>query len=90
MNEQEEKVRTVLIEEILEYLEGNKTFRSVLTIGITAHNSRKLTIPEVSDVVTQLNEMGNQISGGKNYSREYIQETFTTMLEKLTTEKTNV
>lgn len=83
MNEQDEQLRTELMEGMLEYLEGNKTFRSILTIGITAHNKRIPTIPEVAEVVSQLNALGNQVSQGKSYSREYIKDTFTTMLEKL-------
>ena len=84
MNEQDEQLRTELMEGMLEYLEGNKTYRSILTMGITAYNKRKQQIPEVAEVVAQLNTMGNQVADGKNYSREYIKEIFTTLLEKLT------
>lgn len=84
MNEQDEQLRTELMEGLLEYLEGNTTFSSILTIGIIAQNKRKPTIPEVAEVVLQLSTLGNQVSHGKNYSREYLKEIFTTMLEKLT------
>ena len=83
MESQDEQLRTELMEGMLEYIEGNKTFRSILTLGITAHSKRTPNIPEVAEVVTELNAIGNQVAHGKNYSREYIKETFTTMLEKL-------
>ena len=83
MNEQDEQLRTELMEGMLEYIEGNKSFRSILAIGITTYNKSEPNISTVADVVSQLNTMGNHVAEGKNYSREYIRETFTTMLEKL-------
>lgn len=84
MNDRDEQLRTELMEGILEYIEGMRTFRSVLVIGITAHNrSISPNNPNLTWVVSQLNSMGNQVGNGKNFSREEINEIFTTMLEKL-------
>lgn len=83
MEEQDERLRTELMESMMEYLEGNRTLRAVLAIGITAYNRDMPKMPALAATVVQLNIMGNQVSEGKNYSREYIKETFTTLLEKL-------
>ena len=85
MNDRDEQLRTELMEGILEYLEGLRTFRSILVIGITAH-SRSISPnnPNLAWVVSQLSSMGNQIGKGKSISKDEIKETFTTMLEKLT------
>ncbi|MGH7204533.1 MAG: hypothetical protein ACREHC_08910 [Candidatus Levyibacteriota bacterium] len=85
INDRDEQLRTELMEKILEYIEGMRTFRSILVIGITAHN-RKIS-PNNSNlawVVSQLNLMGNKVGKGKNFSREEIKDIFTIMLEKLT------
>jgi hypothetical protein len=83
MDDREEQLRTKLLEAILNYLDGDKTFRSVLTLGITAYNQRQPKNPAIAEVLSQLNAMGNHIAIGNNYSREDIKEIFTTMLEKL-------
>lgn len=77
--------RDELLEAILEYIEGVRTFRSILAVGITAH-SRSISPnnPNLATVVSQLNSMGNQVEKGKIFSREEIKDIFTTMLEKLT------
>ncbi len=84
MNKQNEQLRTALMEAILEYIEGYRTFRSVLTLGVNAHNLRPPNNPTLAAVIYQLNSIANNISNGKAYSRENIKEIFTTMLEILT------
>ena len=85
MNEKDEQLRTDLMEAILAYFEGLRTFRSVLTLGITANGwSRPVRNQNIAEVVSQLNSMGNEIGNGKSFSREDIKDIFTTMLEKLT------
>lgn len=85
MDDRDEQLRTELMEAILEYLEGNRRFRSVLDVGITV-NSKHISPhnPNLAAVASELDTIGNELANGKNYSREYIKETFTTMLEKLT------
>ena len=85
MDEHDELLRTALMEGILEYFEGKTTFQSLLTVGTTAYNESQPNIASVAEVVFQLSSMGDQIAEGKNYSHEYIRETFTSMLEKLVT-----
>lgn len=84
MAETDEKLRTELMEAILEYFEGGKTMRSVLSLGITMNNSKTPPKnPKIAEVVSQLNSIGNELSNGKSFSYEYIKETFTSILEKL-------
>lgn len=84
-NQYEDTLRIELLEAILAYFEGVKTYRSILTLGITAHSrSRQLRDQNITTVVSQLNTMGNQLAEGRKLSREEIKETFTTMLETLT------
>ena len=87
MNEREEKLHTQVMEALLDYLEGQRTLRSVVALGITEHNRNWSPRNEnLAQTLSQLNFIGNQIAHGENkkYSREYIKETFTTMLEELT------
>jgi predicted house-cleaning noncanonical NTP pyrophosphatase (MazG superfamily) len=85
MDDKDEQLRAKLLESILEYIEGMRTFRSILTFGITAHSkSISPRNPNLMEVVSQLNSMGQQVVAGRNFSKEEIKETFTTMLEKLT------
>lgn len=84
MNDREEQLKTAIMEAMLDYIEDNKTFRSVLTLGITAYHQRPPKDTNIAEVVSQLNTMGNHIANGNSYSREGIKEIFTTMLEKLT------
>lgn len=87
MNESEDNLRTEILEailEYLEYLEDKRTFRSVLTLGITANSKiRALKNPNLASVVSQLNSLGNQIANGHNFSKVERKDMFTTMLEKL-------
>lgn len=83
----DEKLKTQIIEAILEYFEGNRTLRSILALGITVYNRKKFsTDSKVTEVVSQLNTMGNEMVDGKSFSNENIKETFTSMLEKLISE----
>jgi hypothetical protein len=80
----EEDLRVQLIEALLGYLEGRRTFRSVLILGINSYNlHHPFEIVGVTQTVKELNEMGNQLADGKEYSKEEIKETFTTFLEHL-------
>ncbi len=80
----EEDLRVELIEALLDYLEGRRTFRSVLILGINSYNLHQPFENEcVTQTVKELNEMGNQLADGKEYSKEEIKETFTTFLEHL-------
>lgn len=84
MDDKDEKLRTQLIEAILEYLEGENTLQSVFTLGTTATNRNKFPIhTKVTEVASQLDAMGDEAANGKSFSREYIKDVFTTMLEKL-------
>ncbi len=82
-NPSDESIRTELIEAILDYIEGRKNLKYVLAIGITAH-SKAVKNPNIAQVASELNQMGNQTANGIKFSTETIRETFTTMLEKLT------
>ncbi len=84
MNEQDEQLRTAIMEAILEYIEGVRTFRSVLTLGINAYNLKSPKDPTLMAIVHQINTMAKNVSNGKDYSRESIKEIFTTILELLT------
>lgn len=84
VNKGDNQLQTELLEAILEYIEGVRSFRSVLALGITAYNRKPPKNPHVADVISQLNDMGQQVSNGYKYSREEINEKFTDMLEKLT------
>ena len=85
MTELENKLSTDIMEAILAYIEGEKSFRSVLSLGITAHSkSHRLTNETLKDVIAQLSEMGNQMGNGKKFSKEQIRLKFTTFLEELT------
>jgi hypothetical protein len=85
MDDRDEQLRAELLEAILEYIEGMRTFRSTLAVGITAYNkSISSSNPNLVEVVSQLNLMGNQVGKGKSFSREEIKEIFTNMMEKLT------
>lgn len=84
MDDRDELLRTELMESILSYLEGSRPLRSVLVLGITAHSRRPSKNQNIADVVSQLNYIGNQIANGNTFSKEYIKESFTTFLEKLT------
>lgn len=79
----DEQLRTQLIEAILEYLEGNETLRSVLALGLNAYSKIASKDSRFAEIVSQLNDMNNEIAEGKSFSKENIKEIFTTMLEKL-------
>lgn len=85
IDDRDEQLRTELMEAILEYLEGMRSLRSVLQVGITV-NSKRISPnnPNLAAVASQINAMGNEVANDKKFSREYIKETFTSMLEKLT------
>ena len=81
---QEEALRVKLVEAILDYIEGRKTFRSVLILGINSYNLQQPFEDQyITETVKELNDMGNQLANGKNFSKEEIKETFTTFLEHL-------
>lgn len=82
-NFSDEQLRTQLIEAILEYLEGNRTLRSVLVLGLITYNGMSSKNSKLAEVVSQLNTIGNKIADNKSISGESIKETFTNMLEKL-------
>jgi hypothetical protein len=84
MDEQEEKLRTALMEGMLEYIEGRKSYKHVLIIGVTAHNKRELHIPPIAEVVSELTLIESHVTDGKSYSKDELKEIFTAMLEKLT------
>ncbi len=84
LDDKEEELKTRLMETILEYMEGRRTFRSVLAFGITAYSrSKPSKNPDIAEIVLQLNAMGNQIADGKIFSKEDVKEIFTNMLESL-------
>lgn len=84
MTEREDILRIEIMEAILAYFEGEKSFRSVLQLGITAHSkSDRLTDNTIKRVVEQLSQMGNNVGKGKKYSKEQIRLTFTTFLDEL-------
>lgn len=84
-NFSDKQFRAKIIEAILEYFEGNRTFRSVLALGITIYHIKSpLMNSKFAEVISQLNTMGDEVAGGKSFSGEGVKETFTTMLEKLT------
>ncbi len=81
-----EHLRIELMEAILDYLDGKKSFRTVLVLGITAHNRGNLQkYPNIAEVVSQLNAIENQLANGEGnkFSPEKIKDIFTDMLEKL-------
>ena len=80
----ENELRGELVEALLDYLEGRRTFRSVLILGINAHNFyQPFQNEHVAKTVSELNSFGSQVADGKNFSKEEIKETFTTLLEHL-------
>ena len=80
----EEDLRVQLIEALLAYLEGRRTFRSVLILGVNFYNFyQPFEIEFVAETIKELNNMGNQLANGKKFSKEEIKETFTTFLEHL-------
>lgn len=83
-NDKENQLKTELMEAMLEYIDGKRTVRSVVVIGITEYN-RKGPVKDqnLAEVISQLNSMGNEIVSNQKFSRENIIEIFTTMLEKL-------
>ncbi len=85
-NFSDEQLRTHLIEAILEYLEGNRTLQSIVDLGIATYNRKSSKDSKFEEVVSRLNTIGHEIADGKSFSRESIKETFTTMLEKLTSD----
>jgi hypothetical protein len=89
VDQQEEELRAELIGAMLHYLEGRKTYRSVLELGITAHNKDfPLKNQNIAEVVSDLNSLGNEIANGVKYSNTEIVDKFTTMLQLLTRDKT--
>ncbi|HZE87102.1 MAG TPA: hypothetical protein VE090_02735 [Methylomirabilota bacterium] len=84
MNDNEENLRVQLIEALLDYIEGRRTFRSVIVFGINAYNLHEPYKDQyITKIVNELNDMGNQLANGKNFFKEEIKETFTTFLENL-------
>ena len=80
----EDDLRVELVVALLDYLEGRRTFRSVLILGINSHNLHQPFENEfVTQTVKELNDIGNQVANDKDYSKEEIKETFTTLLEHL-------
>ena len=80
----EEDLRVQLIEALLAYLEGRRTFRSVIVLGINAYNLHEPYQDHyITEIVNELNDMGSQLADGKDYSKEEIKETLTTFLEHL-------
>jgi predicted metal-dependent TIM-barrel fold hydrolase len=87
MDNMSDKIQTEIMEAMLEYLEGKRSLRSVIVVGINGYHKMPKTEKEVLyEVLSELNIMGNQIANDedKKYSREEVNEIFTTMLEKLT------
>ncbi len=84
MNDREQQLKTRLLESILEYIEGKRTFSSVTMIGITEQSKNKIIKDKhLAEVIEELNSMANDSINGKNFSREEANQIFTTMLEKL-------
>ena len=80
----EEDLRVQLIEALLDYLEGRRTFRSVIVFGINIYNLHEpYQDQHITEIVNELNDMGSQLANGKNFFKEEIKETFTTFLEHL-------
>lgn len=85
MTELESKIRKDIMEAILAYFFEKKSFRSVLTLGITAHSKKdRLTNKTIINVVEQLSQMGDKVGNGEKFSKEQIRLKFTTLLEMLT------
>jgi hypothetical protein len=85
MSELEDNVRKDLIDAILAYFEGEKSFRSVIVLGITAQNkSEKFSNITLKSIVERLSLMGDQIGKGKQFSKEQIRLAFTEYLDELT------
>ncbi len=84
MNDRENQLKLELMEAMLEYIEGKKTFSSVTMIGITEQSrNRVLKNKHLAEVISQLSSMANTSIKGKKFSREETIQIFTSMLEKL-------
>ncbi len=80
----EEDLRVELIEALLAYLEGRRTFRSVIVFGINVYNLHEpYQDHHITEIVNELNDMGNQLANGKNFFKEEVKEIFTNFLEQL-------
>ena len=86
MGEKGDQLRTELLETILAYFEGKKSFEFVLTLGKTLKNRKGCLMtmtPSITKAISLLNQINNKIERGKNFSREEINEIFTDILEIL-------
>ncbi len=80
----EEDLRVQLIEALLDYIEGRRTFRSVIVFAINAYNLHEPYQDQyITEIVNELNDMGSQLANGKKFSKEEVKDTFTTFLEHL-------
>lgn len=86
MNNKDNGLRAQLIEAMLEYIDGKGTLQSVLALGNSFQDKSHEKKTATEEVISQLHHMDKCINGGKDYSYIEIRETFTTMLQKLTSE----
>ena len=84
MGEKGNQLRTEILETILAYFEGEKSFEFVVNLGKTLKNrKRHLMTPSITKAISLLNQINNKIERGENFSREEIKEIFTDILEIL-------
>jgi hypothetical protein len=85
MNTASNVIKKKLIEAILDCLEYRATLESVLDLASTFNIDELPEDKNIAEVVTQLNNMNNQLKehGKSKFSKGEVTEMFTTILEKL-------